>query len=57
MDKMRLFLCSDISLLLALIRIDIRGMEFEVEKGYNQFNVPGSSEQAAEVLRESRMPR
>ena len=51
MDKMWLFwlfLCSDISLLLALIK---------AEKGYNQFNVPSSLEQAAEVLRESRMPR
>ena len=54
---MDILLCSDISLLLALVKIDIRGMKFEVRKGYNQFSAPGSSEQAAEVLRESRMPR
>lgn len=32
-------------------------MKFEVKKGYHQFNVPGSLEQAEQVLRESRMPR
>lgn len=43
---------SDISLLLALVKMDIRVMKFKAKKVYNQFNVPGSSEQAAEVLRE-----